>query len=151
MLNGTEILDKCSGLPAPSPAQASLMARQWARDMASDLPGLDMTATSVEVIEKTLLQAREENQCDTIEEFDTAAGFLFFLGLVYGETLRLAINAKWVAADRALGMPLALEVRDGERKMIWNPFGKVFKMLDDPEADSVLGFFHYVVKNPMGP
>ena len=149
MPGGDEILEKCSGLPSFDPARVTEFVEQCAAGMQENLPGLNLTRESVEKMPEVLADVRSAI-CSTTEEYDDAAGFVFFLSLVYGEILRRAIKGEWVDGTEQTGFPFLIAVKNGGRQMLWNPTAKMFKMLDDPESDDIRGFFDFVVSQPTG-
>ncbi|HEX8876364.1 MAG TPA: hypothetical protein VF777_06420 [Phycisphaerales bacterium] len=149
MPGGEEILDNCSGLPSFDPAKVPEFVEQWVAGMQEDLPGLSLTRESVEKMPEVLADVRAAT-CGTTEEYDDAAGFVFFLSLVYGEILRREIKGEWVDGGEQTGFPFLIAVQKGEQRMLWNPTGKMFKMLDDPDNDDIRGFFDFVAAKPMG-
>jgi len=126
----------------PTPANASAYA-QLAVEAVREIDGavLDYEPESLKDIDRLVLSFRSKGYT-----FEQSQKTLFTFGCYVGEVAVRHLGAKWVLPNEktsaALGSNMMIQTKNG---LVSNPIGKVGKLFENGEEDSVV-FFYQVLK-----
>jgi hypothetical protein len=122
----------------PTPEHAADLAATCV-EAAKRISGLDLdyTVGSLRLVDQQLDRFAGDGH-----DSNSIASTLFCFGCYVGEVLVRNLGGRWVSSDSAIqrlaGFPIVVMMESGDW---WNPIGKVFKRLDDGEAESIDYFF----------